>query len=198
MNTILWTVVGAVAAVLTSFGFVPQVRKIWKRRSVGDVSIVTFFQFTAGAILWTIYGFSRSDAVVIGANITSFITVSIGLLMYYKYRDKKAKGMIHGAVLAAQEMGIDPNVAAREAVKGLVRAAAETGANVTEIAKAAMEEAVASTRAPDVKLDAREVAASVTEGVKEATARMGNDIVLTVRQAASDILDGVETEEESA
>jgi len=198
MNTIVWTVIGVVAAILTSFGFVPQVRKIWKRRSVGDVSIVTFFQFTAGAILWTIYGVSRSDVVVIGANITSFITVSIGLLLYYRYRDKKAKGMIHGAVLAAQEMGIDPNVAVREAVKGLVRAAAETGANVTEIAKAAMEEAVESTRAPDVQVEAKEVAESVTEGVKEATARMGNDIVLTVSQAVLDILDGVETEEESA
>jgi MtN3 and saliva related transmembrane protein len=197
MDTIVWTVIGTIAAILTSFGFVPQVRKMWKRRSVGDVSIVTFLQFTAGVTLWAIYGVSRGDPVIIGANVVTFVTLSIGLMLFYRYREKKAKGMIHGAVLAAQEIGVDPNLAAREAARGLVRAAAETGADVTEIAKAAVEEAVESTKAPDVQVEAKEVAASVTEGVKEATAEMGDDIVHTVRQAVSDVLARMEAEEES-
>lgn len=196
MNPIIWTVVGITAAILTSFGFVPQVRKMWKRRSVGDVSIVTFFQFTAGVTLWAIYGVSRGDPVIIVANVVTFVTLSIGLILFYRYKEKKAKGMIHGAILAAQEIGVDPNLAAREAARGLVRAAAETGADVAGIAKAAMEEAVKSTKAPAVQVEAKEVAAAVTEGVKEAVAEMGDQVVHTVKQAVSDILAGIETEDE--
>jgi MtN3 and saliva related transmembrane protein len=92
-NVLLWTTVGTVAAVPTSFGFVPQVRKIWIRRSVGDVSPVTFFQFTAGAALWALYGLSRNDMVVIGANIVTLATVLAGLALYFRYRQAKAQGL---------------------------------------------------------------------------------------------------------
>ena len=33
-----WYMVGIVAAVLTTFGFVPQVFKMWRSRSVADLS----------------------------------------------------------------------------------------------------------------------------------------------------------------
>ena len=41
MDAVVWTVIRTIAAILTSFGFVPQVRKMWRRRSVGDVSVGT-------------------------------------------------------------------------------------------------------------------------------------------------------------
>ena len=59
MNEIIWTAVGILAAVLTSFGFVPQVMKMWRSRSVGDVSATTFLKFSVGVTLWGANGISR-------------------------------------------------------------------------------------------------------------------------------------------
>ena len=193
---IVWTVIGIVAAVLTSFGFVPQVRKMWKRRSVGDVSIGTFGQFTAGVILWAIYGMSRGDPVIIGANIVSLATLVVGLTLYYRYRGKKAKGIIHSTVLSAQEMGIDPQLVARESAKGLVKAVAESGGDVAQAVQAVVEEAVSSTQAPVVQVETRELAAAVASGLEEAAAEIGGGVADIVRQVVSDTLGDVQIEEE--
>ena len=89
MNGIIWTIVGTAAAALTSFSFVPQIRKIWRRRSVSDVSNVTMFQLTIGNTLWLVYGIARRDAVIIGANIIAITILIIGLVLYYRFRVKE-------------------------------------------------------------------------------------------------------------
>ena len=91
MDAIVWTMLGTIAAILTSFGFVPQVMKMWRRRSVGDVSKETFFQFTAGVSLWAIYGLSRGDLVLIIANLLTLATLVIGLGLFYRFRTIRAK-----------------------------------------------------------------------------------------------------------
>ena len=48
MNDTAWYALGSMAAVLTSFGFVPQISKMWRTRSVKDVSPVTLGQFEIG------------------------------------------------------------------------------------------------------------------------------------------------------
>ena len=90
MNSIVWTIIGTVAAALTSFSFVPQVRKIWQRRSVSDVSNITMFQMTAGNTLWLVYGIGRRDAVIIGANIIAITILIIALALYYRFRVKES------------------------------------------------------------------------------------------------------------
>ncbi len=44
MSVIIWTAVGTLAAVLTSFGFGTLVMKMWRSKSVGDVGVTTFLQ----------------------------------------------------------------------------------------------------------------------------------------------------------
>jgi len=56
MSELAWYAVGSLGALLTSFGFVPQVMKMWQTKSVKDISPVTFVQFAAGVSLWAIYG----------------------------------------------------------------------------------------------------------------------------------------------
>jgi MtN3 and saliva related transmembrane protein len=90
MNPIVWTAVGTIAAILTSFGFVPQIRKMWQRRSVDDISIGTFFQFTAGVFLWAIYGVFRADMIIICANLVTLVSLISGLILYYRFRTAKA------------------------------------------------------------------------------------------------------------
>jgi MtN3 and saliva related transmembrane protein len=88
MHSLVWTLVGTAAAALTSFSFVPQVRKIWRRRSARDVSHITMFQLTIGNTLWLVYGIARRDAVIIGANIIAISILIIGLVLYYRFRVK--------------------------------------------------------------------------------------------------------------
>lgn len=91
MNKGIGTTIGIIAAILTSLGFVPQVRKMWQRKSVGDVSVVTFIQFSVGILMWIIYGFIRQDPIIIIANTVTFLTLSIGLFFYFRYRHQSNK-----------------------------------------------------------------------------------------------------------
>ena len=89
MTFSIWTVIGIIAALLTSFSYVPQVRKMWRRKSVGDVSNITIFQMSLGCILWLIYGISRTDFIIICANVVAIVTLIIGVVLYYRYRVKE-------------------------------------------------------------------------------------------------------------
>ncbi len=81
-----WKIFGICAACLTTFGFVPQAIKIYKTKSVKDVSLATLLQFLFGVTFWAVYGFYLGDWVIILANIVTFATLIIALALYYKYR----------------------------------------------------------------------------------------------------------------
>jgi MtN3 and saliva related transmembrane protein len=80
-----WTIIGAIAATLTMFSFLPQIAKSVRTKSVKDVSPITLFQLTSGVFLWIIYGIFRRDPVIIVANIVSLITLVILIFLYFKY-----------------------------------------------------------------------------------------------------------------
>jgi MtN3 and saliva related transmembrane protein len=84
MNDVAWYAVGAVAAALTSFGFVPQIVKMWRTKSVRDVSPIMIVQFIAGVLLWTIYGVHLRDPVVMAANLVSLTILIAALLLYFR------------------------------------------------------------------------------------------------------------------
>jgi MtN3 and saliva related transmembrane protein len=81
----VWTIVGVAAALLTMFGFVPQIIKMWKTRSVKDVSGLTLIQFGVGVLLWMLYGIHLQDFIIIGANAISLATILIALGCYLKF-----------------------------------------------------------------------------------------------------------------
>jgi len=85
MNDIAWYAVGAVAAALTSFGFVPQIVKMWQTKSVRDVSPITILQFIAGVLLWTVYGVHLRDPVIMAANLVSLAIMIGALLLYFRF-----------------------------------------------------------------------------------------------------------------
>ncbi len=84
-----WYMVGIAAALLTTFGFVPQIIKMHRMKSVKDVSLATFFQFSAGVILWTLYGIYLGDVIIITANAITFITLVAAIALYYYYNRKE-------------------------------------------------------------------------------------------------------------
>ncbi len=81
----IWHFVGTGAALLTMFGFVPQIFKMVKTKSVKDVSLGTLIQFSIGVLLWMIYGMHLNDIIIIVANAVIFFTLIVTLVLYYKY-----------------------------------------------------------------------------------------------------------------
>jgi MtN3 and saliva related transmembrane protein len=61
-------VIGYAAAALTTSAFIPQVVKSWRSRSTGDLSAVMLVGFTAGIVLWLLYGLALGSPPVILAN----------------------------------------------------------------------------------------------------------------------------------
>ena len=82
----MWTIVGAAAACLTMFGFVPQIVKVLKTRSVKDVSLVMIVQFSLGVSLWMTYGAHLKDQIILVANALTLFSLIILLFLYFRYR----------------------------------------------------------------------------------------------------------------
>ena len=85
-----WEIIGAIAATLTMFGFVPQIAKILKTRSVEDVSLITLVQFSIGLFLWMLYGIYLRNNILIISNLVSFTTLVVAVGLYLKYRKNHA------------------------------------------------------------------------------------------------------------
>jgi MtN3 and saliva related transmembrane protein len=77
------SVIGILAAFLTTLSFVPQIIKAYHTRRMKDVSRYLMILFTTGSILWIIYGILHHDFVIIGANVTAAIFNFI--LLYYSF-----------------------------------------------------------------------------------------------------------------
>lgn len=85
----LWTLIGATAATLTMFSFIPQIFRSLRTKSVKDVSPITLFQLSLGVLLWMIYGFARHDPIIIIANATTLVTLAVIIFLYFKYGRSK-------------------------------------------------------------------------------------------------------------
>ncbi len=70
---ILDTLIGIIAATLTTSSFVPQLIKAYRSKRLDDISPYLMLLFSTGALLWLLYGMYRSDHVIIIANILALI-----------------------------------------------------------------------------------------------------------------------------
>jgi MtN3 and saliva related transmembrane protein len=89
MKNVFWTIIGGGAAILTMFGFVPQIVKILKTRAVKDVSLITLLQLSLGVSLWITYGIYLKDLIIITANSVTLVTLVILLYLYFNYGRRK-------------------------------------------------------------------------------------------------------------
>lgn len=81
-------IIGIVAAVLTSSGFVPQIYKSLKTKRVEGVSLTMFLVLFAGIICWLIYGILINSFSIIMANIVSGLLVFTQIILRLIYREK--------------------------------------------------------------------------------------------------------------
>jgi MtN3 and saliva related transmembrane protein len=81
----LLTILGVSAGVLILTGWVEQIYKGYKTKSLKDVSKFLMIFIAAGSILWLTYGLIVSDVFIIGTNaagLTLMIIVSIMKRVY--------------------------------------------------------------------------------------------------------------------
>jgi len=77
--------IGYIAATLTTVSFVPQVIKTWKSKHANDVSLLMYCIFTAGIIMWLIYGIWAQAWPVAAANAVTLVLAGLILIMKLKW-----------------------------------------------------------------------------------------------------------------
>lgn len=86
----LLTILGIAAGILILSGWVDQIIKGYKTKSLKDVSKYLMLFISGGSILWLIYGIIVSDVFIIGTNIAAIFLMMIVLFMKKRY-EKAAK-----------------------------------------------------------------------------------------------------------
>ena len=86
----LETLIGFVAAFCTTASYVPQVRKCWKTRSTGDLSLKMILLLSTGISLWLVYGIMKGDVVIMLANGASLLFLAV--LLFFKIGEIRRGG----------------------------------------------------------------------------------------------------------
>ena len=81
----LTSVIGFLAAILTTVAFVPQILKIRRARSAKDVSLGMYSVFTCGVVLWLVYGILIYSWPIILANCVTLLLAGVVLMMKVKF-----------------------------------------------------------------------------------------------------------------
>jgi len=80
------TIMGFIAASLTTCAFLPQVIKTWRMKETRDISLWMYLIFTVGVSLWLGYGILIGDYPVAIANGTTLILSLILLIAKIRYK----------------------------------------------------------------------------------------------------------------
>ena len=93
-DLVAWAdIIGIIAGILVLSSFIPQIIKAYKTKKMSDVSINLMILIASGMFLWVIYGFIRSDQVIIGTNATGF-ALNVSLLVMKLRYDKMQSSMV--------------------------------------------------------------------------------------------------------
>jgi MtN3 and saliva related transmembrane protein len=96
----LWETVGWIAALLTMFGFIPQILKIIRTKSVEDVSLLMILQYTVGIFLWLVYGVAIGNRILIVSNFISLVILLVTLGLYLQYKRNSFSAIHPGEAFA--------------------------------------------------------------------------------------------------
>ena len=79
-------IIGLIAAVCTTFAFIPQVIKVWKTKQTMDLSLRMYSIMFIGILLWLVYGVRIESLSIILANVVTAILV--GTILVYIIKGK--------------------------------------------------------------------------------------------------------------
>jgi MtN3 and saliva related transmembrane protein len=81
----LTTLLGFIAGTLTTLSFVPQVLHAWRSKRCDDLSWAMLLTFSAGVVLWLVYGLRLLAMPVIVANAVTLALLLIIMVMKIRY-----------------------------------------------------------------------------------------------------------------
>jgi len=79
------TVIGFIAATITTIAFIPQIIQIWKTKSTKDISLKMYAILCTGVFLWLIYGIMILSWPIIVANAVVLSLSLIIIIFKIKY-----------------------------------------------------------------------------------------------------------------
>lgn len=80
-------IIGLIAAVCTTFAFIPQVMKVWKTKQTKDLSLRMYSIMFIGIILWLVYGIRIDSLSIIMANVAT--ATLVGTILVYIIKGKQ-------------------------------------------------------------------------------------------------------------
>lgn len=85
--TYVWFIdfIGATGAVLTTLCWLPQALKVIREKETRALSLPATGAFTAGVVLWLVYGLAIGDWPLIGSNAVTLTLMAPILAMKLRY-----------------------------------------------------------------------------------------------------------------
>lgn len=80
-------IIGLIAAVCTTFAFIPQVMKVWKTKQTKDLSLRMYSIMFMGILLWLVYGIRIDSLSIILANVIT--ATLVGTILVYIIKGKQ-------------------------------------------------------------------------------------------------------------
>jgi MtN3 and saliva related transmembrane protein len=80
-----WKIVGIIAAVCTTTGFIPQIIRGVRTKRLEDISPIMYVLLIIGLSLWLSYGIHLGDMIIIMANAAGLALSAFILILRYKY-----------------------------------------------------------------------------------------------------------------
>lgn len=87
----LWSIMGTIAAICTTVGFIPQIIRGVRTRELRDVSPVMLTLLLVGCSLWLAYGVHLKNPIIALANGFTLSFVMTILLLRILFRRNHAK-----------------------------------------------------------------------------------------------------------
>jgi MtN3 and saliva related transmembrane protein len=84
-----WEIVGIMAAIGTTSGFIPQIIRAIRTKKLDDVSPVMYMLLIFGLSMWLSYGIHLKDMIIITANAVGLFFSIFILVLRFKYSSKK-------------------------------------------------------------------------------------------------------------
>ncbi len=80
-----WKIIGIIAAICTTSGFIPQIIRGIRTKRLDDVSPVMCILLIFGLSMWLSYGIHIEDMIIIVANAFGVLFSTIIITLRYKY-----------------------------------------------------------------------------------------------------------------
>jgi len=80
-------IIGLIAAICTTFAFIPQVVKVWKTKQTKDLSLRMYSIMFIGILLWLVYGIGINSLSIILANAVT--ATLVGTILVYIFKGKQ-------------------------------------------------------------------------------------------------------------